>query len=55
MTDKGTCEIYKGEDSKWWWRATAKNGNIVAGSTQGYVKKSDCQGNARLMGYNNCN
>ena len=54
MTDKGICEIYKGENSKWWWRATAKNGKIVAASTQGYVNKSDCISNAKLQGYSNC-
>jgi uncharacterized protein YegP (UPF0339 family) len=52
--DKGKCEIYKGENNKWWWRATAANGNIVAGSTQGYVNKSDCTANARMQGYSDC-
>ncbi len=49
--DKGICEIYTGKDNKFWWRSTAANGNIVAGSTQGYVNKSDCIANAKMQGY----
>jgi uncharacterized protein YegP (UPF0339 family) len=49
--DKGTLEIYQGNDDKWWWRATAANGNIVAASTQGYANKSDCIANAQMLGY----
>ncbi|TYT73488.1 YegP family protein [Desulfobotulus mexicanus] len=52
--DKGTCEIYKGNDNKWWWRSVAANGKIVAGSTQGYVNKSDCIANAKMQGYSGC-
>jgi uncharacterized protein YegP (UPF0339 family) len=52
--DKGQCSIYKGNDSKWWWKAVADNGKIVAASTQGYVNKSDCVANARMQGYSNC-
>ncbi len=52
--DKGKCEIYKGNDGKWWWRAKAANGNVVAGSTQGYVNKSDCVANAKMQGYSSC-
>jgi len=52
--DKGTCEIYKGKDNKWWWRATAENGEIVAASSQGYVNKSDCVANAKMSGYSDC-
>jgi len=53
-TDKGVCEIYKDESGKWRWRATAANGNIVGASSQGYVNKSDCAENAKLLGYGNC-
>jgi len=49
--DKGKPEIYKGEDNKWWWRATAANGRIVAASSQGYVNKADCVNNAAMQGY----
>jgi uncharacterized protein YegP (UPF0339 family) len=50
-TDRGTLEVYKGKDDDWWWRAVAKNGNIVAASSQGYVNKSDCIANAKMLGY----
>lgn len=53
-TDRGTCEIYKDNEGKWRWRATAANGNIVAGSTQGYVNKADCVANAKMLGYKSC-
>lgn len=52
--DKGKCEIYKGNDGKWWWRAKAANGKIVAASSQGYVNKSDCEANAKMQGYTDC-
>ena len=52
--DKGKCTIYKGKDDKWWWRSIAANGNIVAGSTQGYANKSECVANAKMQGYSAC-
>ena len=42
-------EIYEGKDG-WRWRRTAKNGNIVGASTQGYSNKSDCLANAERNG-----
>ena len=42
-------EIYQGKDG-WRWRRTAKNGNIVGASTQGYSHKSDCIANADMIG-----
>lgn len=42
-------EIYEGKDG-WRWRRTAKNGNIVGASTQGYSHKSDCIANAERNG-----
>ena len=29
-------EVYKGKDEKFYWRARAKNGKIVADGSQGY-------------------
>ena len=52
--DKGKCYIYKDNAGKWRWRAVARNGKIVAGSTQGYVNKQDCINNAKMLGYSNC-
>ena len=34
--------IYKGKNREWWWRFTAANGQIMAGSTEGYKNKQDC-------------
>lgn len=39
-------EIYEAKDG-WRWRRTAKNGEIVGASTQGYSNKSDCIANAK--------
>lgn len=44
-------EFYKDSNGKWRWRRTAKNGNIVGASSQGYVNRSDCVDNARKHGY----
>ena len=52
--DKGICYLYKDAAGKWRWRAIAKNGRIVAGSTQGYVNKQDCIDNAKMLGYSSC-
>jgi len=49
MNDK--WEFYKDHENKWRWRRTAPNGNIVGASTEGYVNKADCEGNARRNGW----
>jgi outer membrane protein OmpA-like peptidoglycan-associated protein len=49
MNDK--WEIYKDGENQWRWRRTAPNGNIVGASTEGYVNKADCEGNARRNGW----
>lgn len=49
MNDK--WEVYKDADNQWRWRRTAPNGNIIGASTQGYVNKADCEGNARRNGW----
>jgi len=45
-------EFYKDVDSKWRWRRTSPNGNIVGASTEGYINKADCEGNASRNGWN---
>jgi outer membrane protein OmpA-like peptidoglycan-associated protein/uncharacterized protein YegP (UPF0339 family) len=50
MNDK--WEFYKDHENKWRWRRTAPNGNIVGATTEGYVNKADCEGNARRNGWN---
>ncbi len=49
MNDK--WEFYKDAESKWRWRRTAPNGNIVGATTEGYKNKADCEGNARRNGW----
>jgi len=50
MNDK--WEFYKDQrTNKWRWRRTAPNGNIVGATTEGYVNKADCEGNARRNGW----
>jgi len=34
-------EVYKGRDGKFYWRARARNGKIVADGSQGYKSKSN--------------
>jgi outer membrane protein OmpA-like peptidoglycan-associated protein/uncharacterized protein YegP (UPF0339 family) len=49
MNDK--WEFYNDAGTKWRWRRTAPNGNIVGASTEGYSNKSDCEANARRNGW----
>ena len=44
-------EFYKDAQGLWRWRRTSPNGNIVGASTEGYVNKEDCVGNAVRNGY----
>ncbi len=39
-------EVYKDADSKWRWRAVAKNGKIIDASEQGYSTKRYAIGKA---------
>jgi outer membrane protein OmpA-like peptidoglycan-associated protein/uncharacterized protein YegP (UPF0339 family) len=50
MNDK--WEFYNDAGTKWRWRRTAPNGNIVGASTEGYANKIDCEANARRNGWN---
>ncbi len=49
-----TWEIYKDNAGEWRWRRTARNGNNVGASSEGYVNKSDCKANAERNGMD-CN
>ncbi len=44
-------EFYKDEAGEWRWRRTARNGELVGASTEGYKNRSDCVANARRHGY----
>lgn len=45
-----TWEIKKDSAGEWRWTRTARNGNIVGASSEGYVNKSDCIANADRNG-----
>ncbi|MEO9458253.1 MAG: DUF1508 domain-containing protein [Lentilitoribacter sp.] len=42
--------IYKDARTQWRWKRTARNGNIVGASTEGYVNRVDCVSNAHRNG-----
>ncbi len=44
-----TWEIYKSGDD-WRWKRTARNGERVGASTEGYKNKSHCIDNAKRNG-----
>lgn len=39
-TDK--FEYWRASDGDWWWRFRASNGQIIAGSTEGYKNEAHC-------------
>ena len=45
-----TWELYLDKAGKWRWRRTARSGQIVGASTEGYVNRTDCIANARRNG-----
>lgn len=45
-------EFYKDAEDKWRWRRTSPNGKIVGSSSEGYINKADCTGNASRNGWN---
>lgn len=51
MNETDKVKFYRDARGKWRWRRVAENGEIVGASTQGYVKKSECQANARRNGW----
>ena len=44
---KPTHEIYKDKKNQWRWRITARNGDIIAASCEGYKNKVDAENNLR--------
>jgi uncharacterized protein YegP (UPF0339 family) len=36
-------EIYKDHKAEWRWRLRAQNGNIIADSGEGYMRREDCE------------
>jgi len=46
-----TWDFYKDSQGQWRWRRTARNGQIVGASSQGYSNRSDCEANARRNGW----
>lgn len=40
-------QIFKGKNGKWFWRAVAGNGHIVADGSQGYATKYVCRDRLR--------
>ena len=51
MATKDKWEIYKDNAKEWRWRRTAKNGEIVGASHEGFKNKQDCVKNAKRAGY----
>ena len=45
-----TWEFYKDSRDEWRWTRTAKNGETVGKSHEGYVNKQDCIANAKRPG-----
>ena len=46
---KPSYEFYKDAKKEWRWRITARNGDIIAASCQGYKNKIDAQKNLRYI------
>lgn len=36
-------EFFKGKDKQWYWRAVAKNGQVVAVGGEGYTRRNTCK------------
>lgn len=45
-------EVYEDKRGEFRWRRSAKNGNIVGASTEGYVNRASCNANADRHGRN---
>lgn len=48
---KDKWEFYKDKAGEWQWRRTARNGEIVGSSHEGYKNKQDMIKNAERHGY----
>jgi uncharacterized protein YegP (UPF0339 family) len=44
-------EFYKDNKKEWRWSRTAPNGREVGASSEGYKNKSDCEDNAKRLGW----
>ncbi|MCB1711326.1 MAG: YegP family protein [Candidatus Riesia sp.] len=45
-----SLEFYKSKNNgKWYWRIKAANGNIIGASSQGYVRRDDCEYNSKSV------
>ena len=42
-------EVYRDNKGEWRWRLKAANGEIIAVSSEGYVRKSDCERSIGLV------
>ncbi|MCJ2008976.1 YegP family protein [Methylobacterium sp. J-092] len=42
-------EIYRDALGHWRWRLRAQNGNVVADSGEGYVRREDCEHGIALV------
>lgn len=42
-------EIYRDAPGHWRWRLRAQNGNVVADSGEGYVRREDCEHGIALV------
>lgn len=42
-------ELYKDSASHWRWRLRAQNGNVLADSAEGYVRREDCEHGITLV------
>lgn len=50
MKRRDTVTVYQGGDGDWWWhRRDARNGQIIATSGEGYVRRSWCVSMARRI------
>lgn len=51
LIDQDVWEFYQDKAGEWRWRRTARNGEIVGASSEGYSSRRDCVANARRPGY----
>ncbi|MBX9934943.1 MAG: DUF1508 domain-containing protein [Methylobacterium sp.] len=36
-------ELYRDSGGEWRWRLRVQNGNVIADSAEGYVRREDCE------------
>ena len=42
-------ELYRGAKGEWRWRLRARNGEVIAESGEGYVRREDCEHGIALV------